>query len=160
MSLEGNSDTRPSLAQNYPMINTYPGQKATSLGSYAIALDLNGNILWETANPWPVLLSPARLLDAKESLSPYWAINIGPLSVANGVVYWPSMDFQGRLIFLDANNGRILGNFETGRPIGSLACGPSIVDGTIYVGSGYAQQVAPSLLWHIWALTIPALNNR
>eukprot|EP00884_Botryococcus_braunii_P023251 jgi/Botrbrau1/960/Bobra.114_1s0004.1 len=143
-------------SENFPMINTYPGQMQTSLGSYAIGLDLNGNILWETANPWPVLVSPIRLF---AGLSPTWAVNLGPVSVANGVVYWPSMDYQGRLIFLDAKNGRILGNFETGRPIGSLACGPSIVDGTIYVGSGYSQQLLPSLLWHAWALTLPSLNT-
>eukprot|EP00884_Botryococcus_braunii_P003047 jgi/Botrbrau1/12743/Bobra.67_1s0102.1 len=145
---------------NYEMINTYPGQKKYSWGGYSIALDLDGKILWETANPYPILLSPLRLLDNEPGgLWPTWAVNIGPMSVANGVVYWPSMDFFGHLIFLDAKNGQILGSFCTGQPIGSLACGPSIVDGTIYVGSGYAQQVAPSLLWQVWALTPPAFNK-
>jgi outer membrane protein assembly factor BamB len=141
--------------QNYEMINTYPGQWKNSWGGYAVALDLNGTILWETANPFPVLLSPLRLLDQEGGLIPTWALNIGPMSVANGVVYWPSMDFQGHLIFLEAKNGRILGSFATGQPVGSLAGGASIVDGTIYVGSGYAQQIAPSLLWQTWALTLP-----
>lgn len=141
------------------MINTYPGQWRKSWGGYAVALDLDGKILWETANIYPVLLSPLRLLEVEPGYFPTWAINIGPMSVANGVVYWPSMDFQGSLIFLNAKNGRILGRFTTGQPIGSLACGPSIVDGTIYVGSGYAQQIAPSLLWQVWALTPPDLKN-
>lgn len=140
------------------MINTYPGQQRISRGGYATTLDLDGNILWQTANPFLVIFNPIRALAFGQGKNPIWAANLGPMSVANGVVYWPSMDILGRLIFLDAKNGKILGNFETGRPVGSLFCGPSIVDGTIYIGSGYSQQAVPSLLWQVWALTLPELN--
>lgn len=141
------------------MMNTYPGQQRTSRGGFATALDLDGNIVWQTANPFPVIFDPSRAVLINKGRDPYWARNLGPMSVANGVVYWPSLDYQGKLIFLDGKTGRILGNFETGRPLGSLFCGPSIVDGTVYVGSGYAQQLIPSLLWQVWALTLPELNT-
>ena len=45
-----------------------------------------------------------------------------------------SMDAKGTLFFLDAPNGKLLGSFETGA---SLACGPSVVDGVVFTGSGY-----------------------
>lgn len=133
------------------MINPPPGAAKVAHGSFALALDLDGKILWETPNPIPTF-SPLRLF---RGMNPVLGYNLGPTTVANGVIYWPSMDLQGHLLFLDAKTGQMLGTFKTGRPIGPLGCGPSVVDGTVYVGSGYAQQLAPSLLWTVWALTLP-----
>jgi hypothetical protein len=44
------------------------------------------------------------------------------------------MDPTGKLFYLDAKTGRSLGSY----PMGSTnACGPSIVNSSIYSGSGY-----------------------
>lgn len=56
------------------------------------------------------------------------------MTVANGVVLYPSMDAVGTLFFLDAASGKLLGSFASGA---SAACGPSVVDGVVYMGSGY-----------------------
>ncbi len=75
------------------------------------ALDAaTGNILWQTADP-----SQAEAL--------------GSVSVANGVLYVPSM--SGNMLALDASSGKILFTFASG---GSVIDGPSIVDGAVYWG--------------------------
>jgi outer membrane protein assembly factor BamB len=136
--------------QTTPLINPPPGGQTTALGGFLTALDLDGKILWQTANPFPSIF-PLTL-----GGSPFAALNVGPVSVANNVVYWPSYDMKGHLIFVDARTGELLGTFVTGRPIGSLESGASVVDGSVYVGSGYAAIPigfpGPSL---VWGLTAP-----
>jgi len=79
------------------------------------ALDVaTGRILWQTADP------TANTIDR------------GSVSVANGVMYAGSN--SGQMYALDAATGNILWNFASG---GSVIDGPSIVDGTLYWGSGY-----------------------
>ena len=79
------------------------------------ALDVaTGKILWQTADP------TADTIDR------------GSVSVANGVMYAGSN--SGQMYALDATNGNILWNFASG---GTVIDGPSIVDGTLYWGSGY-----------------------
>ncbi|RIA85467.1 hypothetical protein C1645_830743, partial [Glomus cerebriforme] len=51
-------------------------------------------------------------------------------------VYYPSNDVNGTLFALNAETGENLFEFQT---IGKLSCGPSIVNGVVYVGSGYGQ---------------------
>lgn len=46
------------------------------------------------------------------------------------------MDPDGTLFMLDARTGRLLNSFKTGQTTG---CGPSVVDGRVYVGSGYVN---------------------
>ena len=83
------------------------------------ALDVaTGKILWQTADP-------AQALD------------MGAVSVANGVVYAPS--FSGNMHALDAATGHVLFTFASG---GSVLDGPSIADGVVYWGSGY-KKIAP-----------------
>ena len=82
-------------------------------GSWS-ALDLNGNILWQTPDPTQ------------------GAVDMGSVSTANGVVYVPSQ--SGFVYALDATSGKILWSFNTG---GSVMDGPSIVDGVLYWGSGF-----------------------
>lgn len=139
--------------QELKLINTPPGARKTAKGGYLTALDLDGNILWQSANPFPAVYQIALGGDI------FSASNIGPVSVANDVVYWPSLDPQGQLIFVDARTGQILGSFSTGVPVGSLGGGASVVNGSVYVGSGYAQAALPSLTWSVWALSLPSQNS-
>jgi polyvinyl alcohol dehydrogenase (cytochrome) len=95
----------------YPLVN---GTTITS-GAWS-ALDVNtGKILWQTADP-----------EGGQAM--------GAVSVANGVVYAPSL--TGSMHALDAGTGALLWTFASG---GSVMDGPSIADGTVYWGSGYRR---------------------
>jgi polyvinyl alcohol dehydrogenase (cytochrome) len=90
-------------------------------GSWS-ALDVNtGNILWQTADPTT------------------GTIDTGSVSVANGVMYAGS--YSGQMYALNTETGAILWNFASG---GSVIDGPSIVDGTLYWGSGY-RNIPPGI---------------
>ncbi|HVN60451.1 MAG TPA: PQQ-binding-like beta-propeller repeat protein [Gaiellaceae bacterium] len=111
-------------AQSYPMVNPPKGTPATSsAGSWGAVDAATGKILWQTADP-------------------NGSIDLGPVSVANGVVYASSMGalfFPGVLptmFALDAKSGKQLWSFASG---GSVNAGPAIVDGTVYWGSGYTH---------------------
>jgi polyvinyl alcohol dehydrogenase (cytochrome) len=92
------------------------------------ALDpATGKILWQTGDP-------------------AHAIDPGAVSVANGVLYTSS--FSGEMHALNAANGKILWTFPTGN---AVMDGPSIVDGTVYWGSGYQTS---SLANSVYAFTI------
>jgi polyvinyl alcohol dehydrogenase (cytochrome) len=84
------------------------------------ALDLaTGKLLWRTPDP-------------------EGAIDLGPMAVANGVVYAPSSasgSGQPNMFALNAATGGILWSFASG---GSVIAGASISDGMVYWGSGYA----------------------
>ncbi|HZU24489.1 MAG TPA: PQQ-binding-like beta-propeller repeat protein [Bryobacteraceae bacterium] len=97
--------------KEYPLING----KTITWGAWS-ALDAgSGRILWQTAVP-----------DHTQAL--------GAVSVANGVLYAPS--FGGNMYALDAATGAVLWTFPSG---GTVVDGPSIVDGTVFWGSGYTQ---------------------
>jgi polyvinyl alcohol dehydrogenase (cytochrome) len=92
-------------------------------GSWAALDPVTGNILWQTGDP-----------------QGQW--DLAPVSVANGVVYASSMAKTGDQMFaLDAATGAILWRFSAG---GSVNSGPSIVNGTVYWGSGYARSAEGS----------------
>lgn len=74
-----------------------------------------------------------------------------PITVANGVVYYPSMDAAGTLFYLDALTGRQLGAFETGATCG---CGPSVLNGRLYVGNGYINFGLGQPGRKLWALQL------
>ena len=96
------------------------GQKIT-WGSWS-ALDVStGKILWQTADPTT------------------GTIDTGSVSVANGVMYAGS--YSGQMYAFDATTGKILWNFASG---GTVIDGPSIVDGTLYWGSGY-RNIPPGI---------------
>jgi polyvinyl alcohol dehydrogenase (cytochrome) len=83
-----------------------------------VALDIiTGGVLWQAANR-------------------VQAGGTAPISYSNGVVYYPSNDANGTLFALNAETGDTLFEFQT---IGQLNCGPSIVNGVVYVGSGYGK---------------------
>jgi polyvinyl alcohol dehydrogenase (cytochrome) len=93
-----------------------PSGQQITWGSWS-ALDVNtGEILWQTADPTP------------------GTIDTGSVSVANGVLYAGS--YSGTMYALDTRTGGFLWSFASG---GSVIDGPSIVDGTVYWGSGYSE---------------------
>ena len=96
------------------------GQKIT-WGAWS-ALDVaTGKILWQTADPTP------------------GTIDTGSVSVANGVMYAGS--YSGQMYAFDTATGKILWNFASG---GTVIDGPSIVDSTLYWGSGY-RNIPPGI---------------
>jgi polyvinyl alcohol dehydrogenase (cytochrome) len=95
---------------------------AGSAGSWAALDPKDGTILWQMADP-------------------SGAIDIGPVTVANGVVYvgsmgGPSSTTAPTFLALDAANGKFLWNFPAGS---SVNAGASIVKDTLYWGSGYSH---------------------
>ena len=114
-------------AAHYTMVNPPKGTPTTSdAGSWGAVDPATGAIIWQTADP-------------------NGSIDIGAVSVANGVVYVGSMGSlfvpglaatQPTMFALDARNGTQLWSYASG---GSVNAGPAIVDGTVYWGSGYAH---------------------
>jgi polyvinyl alcohol dehydrogenase (cytochrome) len=112
------------------------GQKIT-WGAWS-ALDVaTGKILWQTADPT------------------VGTIDTGSVSVANGVMYAGS--YSGQMYALDTTSGKILWNFASG---GTVIDGPSIVDGTLYWGSGY-RNIPPGIGNNkVYAFTLSGENAR
>ena len=117
---------------SYPMVNPPKGTPATSsAGSWGAIDAQTGKIKWQVADP-------------------NGAIDLGPLSVANGVVYAGSMaappsfspfppfpDFTGPSMYaLDSGNGKQLWSYASG---GSVNAGPAIANGMVFWGSGYSN---------------------
>lgn len=97
-----------------------PGSTSSTDGGFWEALDAaSGNILWQTPDP------------AGQTFGA-----IAQTATANGVVYVASTDAAGNVYALDGSTGAIKWHFATG---GSVAAGASIVNGTVYWGSGYGQ---------------------
>jgi len=121
---------------NVPYTLVPSGQQIT-WGSWS-ALDVaNGNILWQTADPTA------------------GTIDTGSVSVANGVMYAGS--YSGQMYALDTRTGKILWNFASG---GSVIDGPSIVDGTLYWGSGY-RNIPPGIGNNkVYAFTLTGSRDR
>jgi polyvinyl alcohol dehydrogenase (cytochrome) len=108
-----------------------PQSGRTVKGGFWSALDAStGNVLWQVAgNQPPAILNDTTPADAI-------AINTGPVSTANGVVFAGALDAVGTMYALDGATGNILWTFASG---GSVNSGPAIVDGVVYWGSGYAK---------------------
>jgi polyvinyl alcohol dehydrogenase (cytochrome) len=98
----------------YAAISNHPKQGSVS------ALDgATGKILWQTKNP-----------DGKANFGPITVTGTGD----NRLVFAGS---SGNFIrAYDAKDGKILWEFDTGGAVGG---GPTIVDGVLYIGSGYQQ---------------------
>jgi len=75
---------------------------------------------------------------------PHGSLALGPLAVAGGVVYAPSMDGTSSgaptMFALSAANGSTLWSFPAGS---SVVAGAAIVNDTVYWGSGYAHLGIP-----------------
>lgn len=102
----------------------------TATGGIWSALDpQSGEILWQVAAPITPSTPP----------NPFTGEVVGPksggaASVANDVVYVCSWDDAGTMYALNANNGNILWNFESG---GTCNSGAAISNGAVFWGSGY-----------------------
>ncbi len=111
-------------------------------GAWSALDPATGKILWQTKatgqNPLNTAL-PARAL--------------APISTANGVVFGGSM--SGDFVAMDAATGKILWKYNSG---GSVNCAPSIVDATVYWGSGYTNDKAGTGNKKLFAFQIPAKN--
>ena len=111
------------LSENGALTNTV----ATG-GSWAALDPATGKILWQVADP------------QTESVPGFTNVGVwdlGPVTVANGVVYASSMAQTGSDMYaLSAASGQILWQYSAGS---SVNAGPAVVDGSVYWGSGYAK---------------------
>jgi polyvinyl alcohol dehydrogenase (cytochrome) len=99
-----------------------PAHKVTvNAGSWAALDPETGNIIWQIPATGQNPLNPKLAAGAQ-----------GQMSAAAGVVYAGS--FSGDMVAIDGDSGAILWKFASG---GSVICGPSIVNGTVFWGSGY-----------------------
>ena len=102
-----------------------------SAGSFAALDPATGAILWQIADP-------------------NGAVDLGPLAVAKGVVYAPSMGapsfFGGNsttaptMLALDASTGSTLWSYVAGS---SVIAGATVVDDSVYWGTGYTHVPLP-----------------
>jgi polyvinyl alcohol dehydrogenase (cytochrome) len=101
-----------------------PSNHAGAAGSWSALDPSTGKILWQTADP-------------------NGSLDLGPVAVANGVVYAGSMGGApgARSMFgLDARTGAVLWGYSSGA---SVIAGASIVGDTVYWGSGYTNLGMP-----------------
>ena len=120
-----------SNSANLPYTLQPSGQRITG-GAWSALDAATGKILWQTADPTS------------------GATDRSSVSVANGVLYAGS--YAGQMYALDARTGRILWSFASG---GSVIDSPSIVDGTLYWGSGYAEIQPGTGNNKVYAFTVP-----
>jgi polyvinyl alcohol dehydrogenase (cytochrome) len=109
--------TRIYVAIANPSGVSYAGGDA---GSWAALDPATGKILWQKADP-------------------NGATDTGPLAVANGIVYAPSLAGSAtapNMFALNATTGAKLWSFPAGS---SVNAGAAIVGGVVYWGSGYAR---------------------
>jgi polyvinyl alcohol dehydrogenase (cytochrome) len=74
-----------------------------------------------------------------QTATPLGAAAMGPVTVANGVVYGGTtapLAASPTMFAMSAATGRILWRFASG---GSVNSGPAVVNGTVYWGSGYSE---------------------
>jgi polyvinyl alcohol dehydrogenase (cytochrome) len=114
-----------------------PSGQQITWGAWSALDAATGKILWQTADPTP------------------GTIDTGSVSVANGVMYAGS--YSGQMYALDIQSGQILWNFASG---GTVIDGPSIVDGSLYWGSGY-RNIPPGIGNNkVYAFTVAGSDNR
>ena len=97
-----------------------PSGQTDYAGSWSALDPATGHILWQTADP-------------------NGANDLGPMMVANGVVYAPSMagsSTSPNMFALNAATGNILWSFASGA---SVIAGASLANDTVYWGSGYTN---------------------
>jgi polyvinyl alcohol dehydrogenase (cytochrome) len=97
---------------------------AGSAGSFAALNPATGSIVWQVADP-------------------NGAVDLGPMTVSNGVVYAASMGgapTAPTMLALNASTGSTLWSFAPGS---SVNAGATIAEGMIFWGSGYAHLGIP-----------------
>ena len=122
-----------------------PAHAVTTNGGSWAALDaVTGAILWQVPTP------------GQDPTNPQFAsLATGQVSAANGVMYAGST--AGDMVALDAETGRTLWTFASG---GSVVCGPAIVNGTVYWGSGYARLGIGTTNNKLYAFSVPGGGGR
>lgn len=107
-------------------------------GGIWAALDVKtGKVLWQMPDPSSNLPLTGHIIHPTwgSKLGPgYFAVDMGPLTISNGVLFAGSMDREGHMHALNAETGGILWQFASG---GSVMSAPSIDAGVVYWGSGY-----------------------
>ncbi len=102
-----------------------PTGLGTNAGLWAALDPATGAVLWRVADP-------------------NGAIDLGPMTAANGVVYASSMSgnttADPTMLALDAATGQTLWSHAAGS---SVNAGATVVDGVVYWGSGYAHLGIP-----------------
>jgi outer membrane protein assembly factor BamB len=116
-------------------------------GSWAALNPATGAILWQVPDPGFSTVHPSN-----------HAMALGPVTVANGVVYAASM--SGYLYALDAATGATLWSFQAP---GSVNAAPAVVNGTLYWGTGYHNFPAGAPLGTasntFYSFSLPASNQ-
>ncbi len=113
-----------------------------------VAIANNGNTPYSagTAGSWSAL-DPATGTILWQTPDPNGAIDIGPMTVANGVVYAPSLGAASantpNMFALDAKTGKVLWSYPSG---GSVNAGAVVVNGVVYWGSGYSHFPLPGFV--------------
>ena len=112
------------IANFYGIPYTLPSGATAYAGSWAALDPATGAIIWQIADP-------------------NGAVDLGPMTVSNGVVYAPSMagaPTAPNMFALNASTGAVLWSFAAG---GSVNAGASVVNDTVYWGSGYSNLGIP-----------------
>ena len=110
-----------------------PDGPAIDWGSWAAIDAATGKIVWQVADPTP------------------GALDMGSVSLANGVLYAGSFT-TGIMYGLHAATGKVLFQFNSG---GSVVGSPSIVNGTLFWGSGYSRSRGGKANNKVFAFSIP-----
>ncbi len=98
-----------------------PSGTAWNGSSWAALNPATGAILWQVPDPGESTVYKSR-----------HAMALGPVTVANGVLFVPSM--SGSMYALNAATGAILWSFDAP---GSVNAAPAVVNGVVYWGTGY-----------------------
>jgi polyvinyl alcohol dehydrogenase (cytochrome) len=101
-----------------------PGGGTITSGSWAAIDPDTGNVLWQVADPSHNAFGGGNAL--------------GPVTVANGIVYAPSM--SGMVRALNAADGSTLWSYQLP---GAAVGGAAVVDGVVYWGNGYTHLQLP-----------------
>jgi len=108
----------------YGIPYTLPNGDTITSGSWAALDPTTGKTKWQVADPAHNLFGGGQ--------------DLGPVTVANGVLYAPSM--SGTMRALNTANGKTLWSFQAA---GSVNTGAAVVNGVVYWGSGYAHLGLP-----------------
>ena len=123
-AVEGNRIYCAIVNADHVTVKLAPDGTQTTNGGLWAALDAaTGKILWEIPASGQQPFHPGLVAEA-----------FGQVTAANGVVYAAS--FAGDMVAIEGTTGTILWHFSSGV---SVICGPSIVNGTLYWGTGYKR---------------------
>ncbi len=138
-----------------PMLLTAgPHAGEVAEGGIWAAIDVaSGDVVWQTPDPSSFLPQTGDITHVTWGAHKgpgFFGVDMGPLTVANGVLFGGSMDREGHMYAFDAATGAILWSFASG---GSVMSAPSVDGNMVYWGSGYSQGFSNNALY---AFELPA----